>query len=116
MLPNRVAFYYPPLSAVNAAHLMPNRALAPGSFATIYAAPGGNFGAGTAVAYQPANPIPYPKVLGDIQGAGHGTPAPLYFVSPTQINFVVPMNAPTGGTAEIQVLKVSTGQLLRSAE
>jgi uncharacterized protein (TIGR03437 family) len=108
---NRVAFYYPPLSAVNAAHLMPNRALAPGAFATIKAAPGGNFGTGTALASDLPNVIPYPKILGDIQVLVNGTQAPLYFVSPTQINFVVPMNAPTGGNAEIQVLKVSTGQL-----
>jgi uncharacterized protein (TIGR03437 family) len=108
---NRVAFYYPPLSAVNAAHLMPNRALAPGVFATIKAAPGGNFGTGTALASDLPKLIPYPKVLGDIQVLVNGTQAPLYFVSPAQINFVVPMNAPTGGNAEIQVLKVSTGQL-----
>ena len=39
-------------------------------------------------------------------------PAPLYFVSPLQINFLVPMNAPTTGTAEIQVVRRSTGQIL----
>jgi uncharacterized protein (TIGR03437 family) len=110
---NRVAFYYPPLTTVNAANLIPSDrlALAPGVFATIFAASGGNFGTGTATAGALPNPIPYPKVLGDIQVLVNGTQAPLYFVSPTQINFVVPMNAPTGGNAEIQVLKVSTGQL-----
>jgi len=39
-------------------------------------------------------------------------PAPLYYVGPTQINFLVPMSAPTGNNAEIQVVNVSTGQLL----
>jgi len=109
---NRVAFYYPPLTAVNAAHLMPNHPLAPGVFATIFTVAGGSFGTGTALASALPNLIPYPKVLGDTQVLVNGTQAPVYFVSPNQINFVVPMNAPTGGSAEIQVLKVSTGQLL----
>jgi uncharacterized protein (TIGR03437 family) len=109
---NRVAFYYPPLTAVNAAHLMPNHPLAPGVFATVFTAQGGSFGTGTALASALPNVIPYPKVLGDTQVLVNGTQAPVYFVSPNQINFVVPMNAPTGGNAEVQVLKVSTGQLL----
>ncbi|HMC59052.1 MAG TPA: hypothetical protein VKJ01_07665, partial [Candidatus Solibacter sp.] len=108
---NRVAFYYPPLTALNGAQFMANRALAPGVFASIFAASGSNFGTGTAKYTDLPNPVPYPKVLADIQVLVNGTPAPLTFVSPAQINFVVPMNAPTGGNAEIQVLKVSTGQL-----
>jgi uncharacterized protein (TIGR03437 family) len=117
---NRVAFYYPPLTSVNAANLMPNRALTPGVFATIYPSPGTTFGQGTAVATDLPNPIPYPTTLGDVQvlvrdasnPQATPTPAPVYYVGPTQINFLVPMNAPTGGAAEIQVVKVSTGQLL----
>ena len=113
---NRVAFYYPPLTAVNGAHFMPNRALCPGVFATIFAAQGGSFGTGTALFTDLPNPVPYPKVLGDIQVLVNGTQAPLTYVGPTQINFVVPMNAPTGGNAEIQVLKISTGQLMAISE
>jgi len=109
---NRVALYYPPLTAVNGANFMPNFSLAPGVFATIFAASGVTFGKGTAVATDLPNPIPLPQTLGDLQVLVNGTPAPLYYIGPTQINFLVPMNAPTGGAAEIQVLKVSTGQLL----
>ena len=109
---NRVALYCPPLAAVNGAHFMANHPLALGVFATIYPVPGATFGKGTALFTDLPNRIPYPKVLGDIQVLVNGTPPPLTYVGPTQINFVVPMNAPTGGAAEIQVLKVSTGQLL----
>jgi len=56
--------------------------------------------------------VPYPKTLGDVQVLVNNTPAPLTYVSPTQINFVVPWGAPTNGSANIQVIKVSTGQVL----
>ena len=46
----------------------------------------------------------------------NGTPAPLYYVSPTQINFIVPWNAPTTGTADVQVLNTVTGQLLAAGK
>ena len=42
-------------------------------------------------------------------------PAPLYFVGPGQINFIVPWKAPTTGTADVQVIRVSTGQLLAAS-
>src|SRR5262249_14871677 len=48
----------------------------------------------------------------DLQVLFNGTPAPLTYAGPNQINFMVPTDAPTGGNAEIQVLKVSTGQLM----
>ena len=34
---------------------------------------------------------------------------------PTQINFVMPWNAPTTGTADVQVIAVATGQLLAAS-
>ena len=43
-----------------------------------------------------------------------GTPAPLLYVSPGQINFQVPGATPVGGLEEIQVARVSTGQVLAS--
>jgi uncharacterized protein (TIGR03437 family) len=43
-----------------------------------------------------------------------GTPAPLLYVSPDQINFQVPSATPVGGLEEIQVARVSTGQVLAS--
>jgi uncharacterized protein (TIGR03437 family) len=39
----------------------------------------------------------------------------VYAVTPGQINFVVPMNAPTTGTADVQVIQVSTGRVYASS-
>ncbi len=108
---NRVTFYYPALAAYNAAVSLANKPLAPNTIASIY--PGGiQFGKDTADAFSQPSPLPLPTTLADLQVTVNGTPAPLYYVSPTQINFVVPWNAPTTGTAGVEVVKVSTGQLL----
>jgi len=53
-----------------------------------------------------------PTVLGDVQVNFNGTPAPLFYVSPAQINFYVPSNAPASGNANIEVVQKSTGQVL----
>jgi uncharacterized protein (TIGR03437 family) len=117
---NRVALYFPGLQALNGASFIPSRVLAPGMVASI-CAPGSNcvngaaaFGTGTAAA-QSVSPLP--QTLADTQVLFNGQPTPLYFVSPTQINFVVPMgkqpgDVPTSGTADLQVVHVSTGQVL----
>jgi uncharacterized protein (TIGR03437 family) len=56
--------------------------------------------------------VPYPTVLADTQVLFNGQPAPLLLVSPGQINFMIPMSAPTSGTADVQVVRQSTGQIL----
>ena len=56
--------------------------------------------------------IPFPTTLCDTQVLFNGVPAPLYLVSPTQINFYIPMGAPTSGLADVQVVRQSTGQVL----
>jgi uncharacterized protein (TIGR03437 family) len=111
---NRVAIYYPALQALNGANFMTNRALAPGLIASLCApasacnpsAP--TFGSQTAI----NNQIPVPTVLGDVQVNFNGTAAPLFYVSPAQINFYVPSNAPSSGNANIEVVQKSTGQVL----
>jgi len=107
---NRVEFYYPGLAFQNAASLY-SQALAPGVLATIYPQ-GVTFGTDTANANQQPNPVPFPTVLADTQVLFNGQPAPLLLVSPGQINFMVPMSAPTSGTADVQVVRQSTGQIL----
>jgi uncharacterized protein (TIGR03437 family) len=111
---NRVTFYYPALSAVNGASFQLNKPLAPDTITTVKPL-GIQFGTDTAKATDLPTPIPLPTTLADIQVTVNGTPAPLYFVSPGQINFIMPWNAPTTGTADVQVLKVSTGQLLAAS-
>jgi uncharacterized protein (TIGR03437 family) len=111
---NRVTFYYPALSAFNAAVPLANKPLAPNTISTIYPA-GIQFGKDTADAFSQAAPIPLPTSLANIQVTVNGTPAPLYYVSPGQINFVMPWNAPTTGMADVQVLNTLTGQLLAAS-
>ena len=112
---NRVTFYYPALSALNAAILSQStKPLAPNTIASIFPL-GVQFGKDTADAFARPTPLPLPASLADIQVTVNGTAAPLYYVSPTQINFVMPWNAPTSGAADVQVLKVSTGQLLAAS-
>jgi uncharacterized protein (TIGR03437 family) len=115
---NRVAFYYPGLTPMNGANFLTGRALAPGVVATLKTCTncaGTQFGAGTAslTAY------PMPTVLSDTEVLFNGVPAPLYFVSPGQVNFVVPnyqadgkTPTPSSGTADVEVVQVSTGQVL----
>jgi uncharacterized protein (TIGR03437 family) len=107
---NRVEFYYPGLTWESAASLF-TEPLAPGTFAAIYPL-GGTFGTNTASAGQLPNPVPFPTSMADIEVLFNGQPAPLSYVGPGQINFIVPMSAPTTGTADVQVVMQSTGQIL----
>jgi uncharacterized protein (TIGR03437 family) len=114
---NRVTFYYPALAALNNASSRINFPLAPNTVASIY--PGGiKFGTDTASATSLPNPLPLPKTLVDTQVLVNGEPAPLYFVNPTQINFIVPWDALTTanqGNADVQVIRASTGQILAAS-
>ena len=107
---NRVEFYYPGLAWQNAGSFV-SQSLAPGVLATIYPL-GVTFSTSTANSNQQPNPVPYATVLADTQVLFNGQPAPLLLVSPGQINFMVPMSAPTSGTADVQVVRQSTGQIL----
>ncbi len=116
---NRVGFYFPGLQAVNGANFMTSRDLAPGMFAAI-CSPGSGcdpakrinyLGADTASASDLPNPLPLPTTLADLQVVINGSPAPIHYVSPGQINFYVPMSAPSGGTADLQVIQKSTGRI-----
>ena len=114
---HRVALYYPGLQAMNGANFLPAWPIAPGMVAAVCAQgsncnnPAPQFGSATARYTDLANPVPLPSALGDIQVLFNGSPTPLLFVSPGQINFYVPMSAPTTGTADVQVVSQSTGQI-----
>jgi len=80
-----------PGRVVNAASYL--GAISPGSLATVY---GSNMG-------NTVNPVPpppagqsYPTMVSNIEVTVNGVPAPLTYVSPTQINFQVPWETPTG--------------------
>ena len=69
--------------------------LPPGTFTALY---GSQLASATTVA-----PSPFPTLLGGVKVLVNGTPAPIYFVSPSQIDFVMPWE--TAGTlATIQVV------------
>ena len=88
-----------PAKTVSAASFSAS-ALAPESIAA-------TFGLGLAATTESATVTPLPTSLGGTSvsvrdGAGVARPAPLFFVSPTQINFLVPAGT-AGGTAAVTV-------------
>lgn len=106
---NRVIIYYPGLGALNDANYLNENALAPGMITAVYST--GNYqqfgGQATVV-----NSLPLPTTLNGVQVLFNGSPAPLYYADPNQINFQVPMAAPQSGTADLQVLEAATGRIL----
>jgi len=64
------------------------------------------FGSNLAPNFQQASAIPFPNSLGGVQVTVNGLPAPLYYVSPTQIAAIVPYAVGTT-IASIQVINNS---------
>ncbi|MBI4874156.1 MAG: hypothetical protein HY822_05940 [Acidobacteria bacterium] len=108
---SRISIHFPALVATNAANNLPR--IAPGMYATLRPVQFASFGEETKVFNEVAFP-PMARSLGDVQVLVNDEPVPLHYVSPTQINVFVPMTAPSSGTAEFQVVRVSTGQILAS--
>ncbi|HWB87012.1 MAG TPA: hypothetical protein VG675_22910 [Bryobacteraceae bacterium] len=111
---NRIAIYFPGLSAINGANFL-TTTLAPGMVASVFPL-GGTFGSDMQAFTDLPSPLPLPTKLADVQVLFNGQPAPLYYVSPNQINFFVPMGAPTGGNADLQIVHQSNGQVLASGQ
>jgi uncharacterized protein (TIGR03437 family) len=90
---NRIRLLQPPAAAIsvggvgNAASFAPP--LSPGEIASVF---GSYFG----VSILGAPSVPLPTVVGGISVTVAGRPAPLFYVSPTQINFQVPWETATG--------------------
>jgi uncharacterized protein (TIGR03437 family) len=106
---NRVALYYPGLTTENLANGLSAWPFAPGMIASLLPA-NANITFGSATASAGAQ-IPLPTTLGNIQVLFNGAPASLFMVSPSQINFYVPMGAPTSGPVNLLVSNTSTGQV-----
>ncbi len=88
-------------SVVNAASLVSNSTLAPGSIITIF---GTHLATGVAVASSAKNP---PQSLGGVSLSIGGAAAGLFFVSPSQINAVMSPATPLG--AQTLVVTSTTG-------
>ena len=111
---NRVLYFAPQVAYQNAANFS-SRPLAAGTVAALYPVLNTNSIAnGTAIA--PAYQFPLPPMLSDTQVTVNGVPAPLYFVSPGQDNVILPQVLPITGTANLLVIRPSTGQILGAAE
>jgi uncharacterized protein (TIGR03437 family) len=115
---NRVLFYVPLISVSNAANYL-SRAVAPGSIVSIFPSPTGSANVlanATTNFTSLANPIPLPTALGDTQVLVNLQPAPLFYVSPTQINLPLPSGLPSSGTVDIRVVSKSTGQIYGASD
>lgn len=113
---NRVAFYYrllgssignTPTTSGNAANYF--QRFAPGMIAAIKPSSNSKFGSDTTS----ASTLPLPTTLGDVQVFVNGVAAPLFYVSPSQINMQIPSATPVGSTpVEFDVVRASTSQVL----
>lgn len=108
---NRVAIYFPAVSLLNAANYIVGRPLAPGAIASAFAQ-GSQFSRQTAVFNELPQPLPMPRQLAGVEVLLNQKPVPLFFVSPGQINFQVPVDAPETGTADLVVRETASGQVL----
>jgi len=91
--------YLDPTGVVNAASSAPFTAsVSPGEFLTLY---GSGLSSGSATAT-----LPYPPTLNNVQVMINQRPAPIYYVTPTQISVIVPYF--TESLAQIQVINNGT--------
>ncbi len=89
--------YLDPVGVVNAASYAPFTAFAsPGEFLTLY-------GSGLASTTSSSS-APFPNNLSGVQVLINQVPAPIYYVSPTQLEVVVPYITAPGSVARIQVI------------
>ncbi|HUP05332.1 MAG TPA: hypothetical protein VMU19_15145 [Bryobacteraceae bacterium] len=110
---NRLAFYFPGLTAQNMANGLSAWPIAPGLITSLMPA---NAGAPFGSATSSASSLPLPLSLSSVEVLFQGVAAPLFMVSPSQINFMVPNNAPTSGPASIVVDNPATGQVYASGQ
>ncbi len=109
---NRVTMYYSlmlPTNAANGMQATTSRPLSPGQYVSLYPPTENLIFAGNTEVF---STVPMPTALADTQVLVNDRPVPLHFVAPRQINFLTPMDLPTSGTAEIQVVRPSTGEII----
>ncbi len=86
-----------PQGVVNAASNTPfTTNLAPGEFVSLY-------GSGLSPVTLGAPSLPLPTTLGGVRVIFNGTPAPIYYVSPTLISAIIPYSVPEQQMIEISV-------------
>jgi uncharacterized protein (TIGR03437 family) len=110
-LRNRIAIYFPRVNIVNAANYLPR--IAPGMAATLLSS-AFNYAFTSATAAN--DKVPVVRELADMRITVEGQTAPLYYVSPFQINFQMPRRLPTSGTAQLQLEQISTGRIVAATD
>ncbi len=108
---NRVAFHFRQLVATNAANYL--QRLAPGMIASLFYPELPELQ--TQSFESLPQPIPLPRELSGVQVLMDGQPTFLYFVSPTQTNFLIPNDAPFGRWAELWLVRSQTGEILAAS-
>jgi len=92
--------YLYPTGITNAASSAPfTSGIAPGELLTLY-------GVNLAPSLQVASSTPFPTTLNGVQVMISGLPAPIYYVSPTQVSVIVPY-AVTGSISQVQIISGS---------
>ncbi len=110
-LRNRVAIHYPRVNVVNGANYLPR--ITPGMVATLQSNTlNYSFTDQTSI----NQTVPLARQLADLRVLVNGQPVPLYFASPFQINFQMPIRLATGVNAELQVEQVSTGRIISATD
>jgi len=59
-----------------------------------------------------AKTLPLPTDLNGVQVLFNGSPVPIFYADPNQINFQVPIAAPQSGLADLLVKETATGRIL----
>ncbi|MFN7925353.1 MAG: hypothetical protein U0Q16_34965 [Bryobacteraceae bacterium] len=108
---NRIAIHYPTIVATNGAHFLPR--VTPGMITTLKSTP---FNYTFTDQIVVASQVPLPKELGGIQVLINDQPVPIYFISAEQINFLMPNNAPSSGTVDLEVTQPATGRVITAAQ
>ena len=118
---NRVVLYVPRLTIVNGANFATGP-VAPGTIISVFSAPAPASSSSAILSSATANfndlpnPLPLPTTLGDVQVLVNGTPASLFYVSPSQINLPLPSTLPTSGTVDLEIVSKSTARIFGLTE
>jgi uncharacterized protein (TIGR03437 family) len=104
---NRVIINFPGLTILNAASYVSRLPLAPGAIGSMF-----GFANQFTTKAESAATVPLPTTIQNVQVLINGTPSPIYYLGPNQINFQVPKSIPSSGTADVLVQRTDTGQIL----
>ncbi len=117
---NRITLHFPVVYVCNGGSFLPR--VAPGMWTTLSVDPAQGCRSTTSLNYSfteetsIGNSVPLPKVLADLQVLINDEPAPVYYASPFQINFLMSNNAPQSGTVELQLVQASSGRVVASQQ